>query len=74
MMVKASQEAARYVDEGDIIVSVERYMKCGRGICGSCEMDGYRTCVDGPVFQYKKIKGGDFGNRKRLKSGRRVPV
>lgn len=31
--------------------SLERYMKCGYGICGNCVMDGkgIRICIDGPV-------------------------
>lgn len=74
MMVAAAKEAEKHVDPDDIIISMERYMKCSRGICGACEMDGYRTCVDGPVFTYKELKGGDFGVRKRLKSGRLVSI
>lgn len=33
-------------------LSVERYMKCGFGICGACCMDGSgkRVCVEGTVF------------------------
>jgi dihydroorotate dehydrogenase electron transfer subunit len=32
--------------------SIERMMKCGIGICGSCSVDhtGDRVCVEGPVF------------------------
>lgn len=31
--------------------SVERYMKCGIGICGQCCIgEGIRACKDGPVF------------------------
>jgi|UniRef100_A0A7S4FPJ9 dihydroorotate dehydrogenase (NAD+) catalytic subunit len=36
--------------------SIERYMKCGVGLCGVCSCDGYRTCVDGPVFNYDFVK------------------
>lgn len=33
-------------------VAMERYMKCGIGICGSCMVEGThsRVCADGPVF------------------------
>ena len=33
-------------------LSLERYMKCGFGICGNCVVDplGIRLCTDGPVF------------------------
>jgi dihydroorotate dehydrogenase electron transfer subunit len=74
MMVAAAEKAERYVPRENIIISMERYMKCGRGICGSCELDGFRVCVDGPVFTYKQLRGGDFGSRKRLKSGRKVSI
>lgn len=32
--------------------SLERFMKCGSGICGTCAMDptGTLVCVDGPVY------------------------
>jgi len=32
--------------------SVERYMRCGIGICGSCVLkNGLRVCREGPVFR-----------------------
>jgi dihydroorotate dehydrogenase electron transfer subunit len=31
-------------------LSVERYMKCGFGVCGQCTMSGKLVCTDGPVF------------------------
>ncbi len=55
--------------------SLERFMKCGIGVCGQCVCDGSRVCKDGPVFSgpaLTKIK--DFGNRKMLKSGKLVPL
>lgn len=31
----------------------ESYMRCGIGLCGSCEVgDGWLTCLDGPVFSF----------------------
>src|SRR5256884_7626320 len=30
--------------------SVERYMKCGIGICDACSLDDQLVCVDGPIF------------------------
>lgn len=45
-------------------VCMERYMKCGIGICGSCVMDdiGLRVCVEGPVFEYAELKScKEFG-------------
>jgi dihydroorotate dehydrogenase electron transfer subunit len=31
-------------------LSHEAYMRCGIGLCGSCEHDGRLVCMDGPVF------------------------
>ena len=33
-------------------LSWEAYMRCGVGICGSCEHDGRVLCLDGPVLQH----------------------
>jgi len=43
--------------------SLERYMKCGIGICGSCALDpsGLCVCKDGPVFTAEQLKGSEFG-------------
>jgi dihydroorotate dehydrogenase electron transfer subunit len=32
-------------------LAYERYMRCGIGICGSCERDGRLVCSDGPVLR-----------------------
>lgn len=51
-------------------VSLERYIKCSRGICGSCIIGpGLRVCKDGPVFNYKKLRNTEFGKFKRDKAG-----
>lgn len=57
-------------------VSLNRYMKCAVGICGSCTIDpsGLRVCEEGPVFSYEDIKDGEFGDYKRDASGRKVGV
>jgi dihydroorotate dehydrogenase electron transfer subunit len=36
-------------------LSHEAYMRCGVGICGSCEHDARLVCMDGPVFS---VAGG----------------
>ena len=44
----------------NIIVSLERYMKCGVGKCGHCTIDHVYCCTDGPVFtldQISSLKG-----------------
>jgi len=54
-------------------LSLERYMKCGLGICGQCCIDplGLRVCKDGPVFTAKELRGTEFGKYKRNASGSR---
>jgi len=54
--------------------SLERYMKCGIGICGQCCVDkGLRVCVEGPIFDEKTLKDiEDFGIFKRDPSGRKI--
>lgn len=53
--------------------SLERYMKCGFGICGSCMIGKYRVCADGPVFDGALLlKEPEFGKSKRSASGRKV--
>ncbi len=55
--------------------SLERFMKCGIGICDSCAINGYHVCKDGPVFDGKILgKMKDFGRFKRDASGRRVKI
>jgi len=52
--------------------SLERYMKCGFGICGQCCVDdiGWRVCVEGPVFWSDEVRLiTEFGKYKRDASG-----
>lgn len=50
--------------------SIERYMKCGIGICSSCCINDKLVCVDGTVFNLKQIqKLNEFGVSYRNKSG-----
>lgn len=56
-------------------LSLERYMHCGFGVCGSCAIDDYRVCVDGPVFSSKQLeKMSEFGRFARLKYGKKVSL
>ena len=32
-------------------VSLERYMRCGIGLCGSCSCEDLLVCLDGPVVR-----------------------
>jgi len=45
------------IPERQILVSLERRMKCGLGKCGHCQLEQYYCCKDGPVFRYDQIKG-----------------
>ncbi len=40
----------------NIFVTLERYMKCGIGKCGHCNIGMKFVCVDGPVFSYEQLK------------------
>ncbi len=51
--------------------SLERYMKCGIGICDSCTIDGEQVCIDGPIFDGDELKEmEEFGRFERAKDGR----
>lgn len=53
--------------------SLERYMKCGIGICGSCCLDSSLVCQDGTVFNGKQLsKILDFGISYRDKDGQKI--
>lgn len=55
--------------------SLERMMKCGIGICGSCIIDSYRVCKEGPVFDGEILKEmKELGKTRRDHSGRPVPI
>lgn len=44
------------IPERQVILSLERHMKCGVGKCGHCQIGELYCCQDGPVFTYDKIK------------------
>ena len=47
----------RVMDYERVQVSAERYMKCGIGVCGSCNLGKYLVCRDGPVFDGFQLRG-----------------
>lgn len=55
--------------------SLERYMKCGFGVCGQCCVDdsGDRVCKSGPVYEKDYIKKyiKEFGHYKRDGTGKK---
>ncbi|MGC8851005.1 MAG: dihydroorotate dehydrogenase electron transfer subunit [Candidatus Micrarchaeia archaeon] len=56
-------------------LSLERFIKCGFGVCGQCACDSLRVCIDGPVFDSRVVMAcKDFGVRKRDASGASVSL
>ncbi len=56
-------------------VSLERYVKCGFGVCGHCDIDGFMICKDGPVFHSEQLrKMQSFGIMAKLKNGKKITV
>ena len=54
-----------------IQASLERYMKCGIGICASCCINDKLVCKDGTVFNENQLSElSEFGKVFRDKSGR----
>lgn len=56
-------------------LSLERLMKCGAGLCGSCVVDGRRVCAEGPIFAGSDLLGSaEFGRSKRDDAGKKIPL
>ncbi len=56
-------------------VSLERYMRCGFGVCGACVCGEQVVCKDGPVFESKILRTmADFNTIALLKSGKPVDL
>jgi dihydroorotate dehydrogenase electron transfer subunit len=54
-----------------IQASLERYMKCGIGICSSCCINDMLVCYDGTIFNNEQLQNfSEFGYSYRDKSGR----
>lgn len=63
--VKAAHSKGFFVQ-----ASIERMMKCGVGICGSCCMGEDLVCKDGTVFEGDRLlKSKEFGHFHRNKAG-----
>ena len=75
---KMMKVVAQMCGEKDIPceVSVERYMKCGFGVCGQCVVDGAgeRMCMEGPVIsgEYAFENFTDFGEYHRGAEGQKI--
>jgi len=63
MKVAAKKLLEKGFRKDRIFLSLERRMRCGVGICGTCQFGHYFVCKDGPVFRlseiedYLKVKG-----------------
>jgi NAD(P)H-flavin reductase len=44
------------IPDKQILLSLERRMKCGFGICQHCNVGKYLVCQDGPIFSWDQIK------------------
>jgi len=42
--------------ESQILMSLERRMRCGVGKCGHCQINNVYVCQEGPVFSYQFLK------------------
>jgi dihydroorotate dehydrogenase electron transfer subunit len=54
------QAASKVAEKHDVKswLSMEKYMKCGIGVCGQCAVDdsGVLVCTKGPVMSYDEVK------------------
>ena len=68
MMYKTVQMAQK---KGIFVqASLERMMKCGVGICGSCCVNDVLACRDGTIFDGDQLsQKSEFGHSHRTKSG-----
>jgi dihydroorotate dehydrogenase electron transfer subunit len=59
-----------------IEASLERLMRCGIGLCGSCVIGKYRVCRDGAVFTSEELREmkDELGISKIGFDGSRIPV
>ncbi|MCL6089395.1 MAG: dihydroorotate dehydrogenase electron transfer subunit [Candidatus Marsarchaeota archaeon] len=54
-------------------LSVERYMKCGFGVCGHCAMGSWLSCIDGPSIDGEEaLENPAFGAYHVDKAGRKI--
>ena len=44
------------LSEKNIVMTMERNMKCGIGLCGHCFMEGVMVCRQGPVFSAAELR------------------
>lgn len=70
MMGAAARLAKKHKSGCQLLL--ERYMKCGIGVCGHCACGDRLVCWDGPRFGYEILSNPEFGKTWRDKTGRKV--
>ena len=56
MRVAVKNLVSRGFSKENIYVSMERRMRCGVGVCGTCQLGHFFMCREGPVFRYSDIE------------------
>ena len=56
--------------------SLERIMRCGIGLCGSCQIGKLRVCKDGPILTSEQLRGlkEEFGKIQLDFTGKKVKL
>ncbi|MEM2399052.1 MAG: dihydroorotate dehydrogenase electron transfer subunit [Candidatus Bathyarchaeia archaeon] len=74
-MIRKVYNMARYYSV-ELQTSLERYMRCAIGICGSCTIGKYRVCTDGPVFDMVRLREIEkyLGAYRYNERGEKVPI
>jgi dihydroorotate dehydrogenase electron transfer subunit len=75
LMVRKVYDIAK-ISGLNVEASLERLMRCGIGLCGSCMIGKYRVCKDGPVFNMARLAEveDELGLSKLGFDGERIPV
>ncbi|MBV8527640.1 MAG: FAD/NAD(P)-binding protein [Candidatus Dormibacteraeota bacterium] len=55
MRVVATRLTERGLPPTRTLLSLERNMQCGAGVCGHCQLGGAFVCVDGPVMTWDVV-------------------
>lgn len=72
MMAAVAKTAQAH--KADCQLLLERYMKCGIGICGHCCCGEKLVCIDGPAFGMDILSNPDFCKSWRGKTGKREQI
>lgn len=74
MMYRTFLLAERY--NVPIQASLERIMRCGIGLCGSCAIGKIRVCKDGPVLNSEQLRGikEEFGKFQLDLTGKKIKL